>query len=122
MDEYKRENSYREMVGFVLGDENDPEWAEKFADKVLSFQGDGEGILQKLLGSGPYALRQDNCGESFCRAVNATPGLPHDGAIAPLQHEWYVVQNMRPYIRAVHRYHPYVHHRRQIHGDKWYRP
>ena len=110
------------MIGFVLGDENDPEWAEKFADKVLSFQGDGEGILQKLLGSGPYALRQDNCGEAFCQAVNATPGLPNDGAIAPLQHELYVVQNMKPYIRAVNRYQPFVHHRRQVHGDKWYRP
>ena len=122
MQQYRSDNSYREMIGFVLGDENDPEWAEKFAEQALSFQGDGEGILQKLLGSGPYALRQDNCGEAFCRAANTTPGLPHDGAIAPLQHEQYVVQNMKPYIRAINRYHPFVHHRRQVRGDVWYRP
>jgi RHS repeat-associated protein len=122
MDQYKRDNNYRDMLGYVLGDENDPDWAERFADKVLSFQGDGEGILQKLLGVGPYALRQDNCAEAFCRAVNATPGLPTDGAIAPVQHELFLVQRMKPYIRAVHRYTHYEPHHRQKHGDTWYRP
>jgi RHS repeat-associated protein len=122
MEQYKRDNGFRDMVGYVLGDENDPDWAEKFADKVLSFQGDGEGILQKLLGVGPYALRQDNCGEAFCRAANATPGLPDDGGIFPVQHELYLVQKMRPYVRAVHRYPHWEPHRRQKRGDVWYRP
>lgn len=62
---------------FVLGDENDPDWSEEMAQKILSFHGDGVGIIQKVFGTGPYALRQDNCGEAFCRATNNnTPGLP----------------------------------------------
>ena len=70
--DYLRDNKYRDGVGYVLGDENDPDWADDMAQKILSFQGDGEGIIQKILGTGPYALRQDNCGEAFCRAVNST--------------------------------------------------
>jgi RHS repeat-associated protein len=101
---YLKHNTYRSGVGYVLGDENDPEWAEQFADEIMSFNGDGEGIIQRLFNTGPYALRQDNCGEAFCRAVNKTGGLPRNGGIAPVEHKAYILYKMRPYIRAVNRY------------------
>jgi hypothetical protein len=117
MKDYMRENNYRDAVGYVLGDENDPNWAEDMANEILKFNGDGETLFQRILKLGPYGLRQDNCGEAFCRAVNNTPGLPHDGAIAPLQHREYVLTNLRPYIRAVNHYGHYTRPVRQPRGD-----
>jgi hypothetical protein len=100
-----RQQSYRTGEGYVLGDENDPDWSEEMAQKILSFRGDGAGIIQKLFGTGPYALRQDNCGEAFCRATNNTPGLAKDkGRMLPSRHKEYIEKNMRPYIRAVNHY------------------
>jgi RHS repeat-associated protein len=123
MENYMRDNTYRDGVGYVLGDDNDPDWSENMAEKILSFQGDGVGIIQRVFGTGPYALRQDNCGEAFCRAVNHTPGLSkEEGAMAPLQHKQYILNNMKPYVRSINYYNHFESHRRQHRGDVWYRP
>lgn len=99
--DYLKQNSYRDGTGYILGDENDPEWAERMANEVESFNGDGS-----IPVFGPHGLRQDNCGEAFCRAVNKVGGvgLPHNGGIAPVQHKAYIVNYMRPYIRGVNHY------------------
>ncbi|HJP90516.1 MAG TPA: hypothetical protein VJ875_01080 [Pyrinomonadaceae bacterium] len=91
-EEYLRENRYREGAGYVLGDENDPDWSENLANKILSFQGAGEGIIQKLFGTGDYALRQENCGEAFCQAVTNTPGLPRNNGLLPAEHRAYILR------------------------------
>src|ERR1700682_2220834 len=76
--QYMRDNDGRDAVGYVLGDQNDPEWAAEFADKILHFEGDGKGPIL-----GAWGLVHDNCQEAFCRAVNSEPGLPHNGAVRP---------------------------------------
>jgi RHS repeat-associated protein len=103
--DYLDHNSYRNGTGYVLGDENDPEWAESMANEITSFEGDGPTpVLGRIFG--PYGLPQDNCGEAFCRAANKVGGanLPTNGGIAPVQHKAFIVNYMRPYIRGVNHY------------------
>jgi hypothetical protein len=53
MKDYMRENNYRDAVGYVLGDENDPNWAEDMANEILKFNGDGETPVPKNLEARP---------------------------------------------------------------------
>lgn len=99
---YLRDNTGREGWGYVLGDENDPDWADELAERIKAFKGDGESLIP---GFGPYGLVQDNCGEAFCSAVNRmTVRLPHNSATAPAEHQAYIIRQLRPYIRAINHY------------------
>jgi len=57
---YLRQNAWRNGVGYVLDDENDPQWASELANNIMSFHGDGNSMIP---GFGPYGLIHDNCGE-----------------------------------------------------------
>jgi len=96
--EYIKENDYRDATGFVLDDPNDPDFAANLAELIKSFKGDGDSIIP---GFGPYGLIKDNCGEAFCRAVNNTPGLPTNSGVAPVQHKAYIMNKLKPYIKAI---------------------
>ena len=97
---YLRQNSYRDGVGYVLDDENDPRWAEQLAGEIMSFHGDGNSAIP---GFGPYGLVKDNCGEAFCRATN-NMGLPRNDSVAPVENKAYILQKLRPYIKAINFY------------------
>jgi hypothetical protein len=68
------------------------------AELIKSFKRDGDSIIPRF---GPYGFIRDNCGEAFCRAVNNRGGLPRNGGTAPVEHRAYILNKLRPYIKAI---------------------
>ena len=88
--EYLKENSWRKGVGYVLDDENDPQWAADLAKAIESFHG-------------AWSPLNGNCGEAFCRATKEM-GLPDNDSVLPLQHKAYILNKLRPYIQSINHY------------------
>ncbi len=87
--EYLKENTWRNGVGYVLYDENDPTWAEDLAKAIQGYHG----------GWSPL----HNCGEAFCSATKEM-GLPPNDSLLPLQHRGYVLNKLRKYIQSINHY------------------
>jgi RHS repeat-associated protein len=100
LENYLKQNDWREGIGYVLNDENNPAWAAEFAQQIESFHGDGNSAIP---GFGPYGLIHDNCGEAFCRAVN-NMGLPRNDKVMPGEHAQYILQKLRPYVKSINFY------------------
>jgi hypothetical protein len=88
--DYLKENDWRNGIGYVLDDENDPQWAAALANAIQNFHGS-------------WSPLNGNCGEAFCRATNAM-GLPSNDSVLPLQHRAYIMNKLRPYIRSINYY------------------
>jgi len=88
--DYLKENSWRNGVGYVLDNENNPQWAADLVKEIENFHG-------------AWSPLDGNCGAAFCRATKEM-GLPKNDSILPLEHRAYILNKLRPYIQSINHY------------------
>src|ERR1044072_7633675 len=88
--DYLNENNWRDGVGYVLDDDNDPKWAADLAKAIQNYHGSWSPI-------------NGNCGEAFCRATKEM-GLANNDSVLPLQQRAYILNKLRPYIKSINHY------------------
>jgi RHS repeat-associated protein len=94
--DYLSENIYRSGTEYVF--DGGAEWNKRLAEGIMhAYDNVDNGIV--LPGFGGYNLVQNNCGEGFCRAINAMNGLPRDTGISPADHRNYIENNLSPLIK-----------------------
>jgi hypothetical protein len=86
IEDYLKENKWREGVGYVLDDPDNAEWAEKFANLIKSAPEQWSPL--------------ENCGEPFNFAIDAMK-LPPNGSTTPWGHKIYIWQKMRRYLKEI---------------------
>ena len=88
--DYLKENNWRDGIGYVLDDDNDPQWAAELAKAIQDYHGSSSPI-------------NGNCGEALCKATKAT-GLPENDSVLPLQRRAYILNRLRPHIKSIKYY------------------
>jgi hypothetical protein len=96
LQEYLKENEYRSGTGYVL---------DFGSVQNIRFK---EGLIGAYEGTGGYGLFHNNCGEAFCRAMNAIGGHGWEPGMSPGDHERFILNNLKPYgyVRQVVPYGP----------------
>jgi len=90
LEEYLKENEWRDGIGYVLYDDNDPEWAAELAQAIQNYHG-------------AWSPLKGNCGEAFCRATKQM-GLPENDSLLPIQQRGYILNKLGRYIKAINYY------------------
>jgi len=91
-EEYLKENSYRSVTGYVL--DFGARTNIQFKDAIEQAY-DNKGYWNLPL-VGQYRLQQNNCGEAFCRSMNALGGHGWEAGMTPRDHENYINNNLGP--------------------------
>lgn len=99
--EFLKDNDYRTVTGYVL--EFGPKGNMDFKDAIKGGY-DNKGY-RNLPFFGQYRLQQNNCGEAFCRAMNAMGNHGWEGGETPHDHEIFINDNLRANILSINHYH-----------------
>ena len=100
LQEFLRDNEYRNITGYVLDFGSGDNFKFK---KFLLGAYDGQSFSD-FPGIGEYRPVQNNCGEAFCRAMNKMGGHGWEPGMSPGDHESYIRSNLLPNgnVTAIH--------------------